>query len=240
MVLTRNPSFSTNTYNPHLSSCCCYPMPHTTVKTNHLPLLCSFWSCPYPLLLRNHCGLLKAPTPAIPAQRRTPQSRSALSSASHPFPPGLWPLDPPPSRPPLWAAPAPEQHLACASSRLWSVMAMICCRTSPVSWPGGGPGGGRDGAGDGSAGRGGASMDYGVGRALRRSRRAWSICARAAANRRRRRRRPWGAARAWAGLPPPTRPPRTAHGHAPNSSPQRPRTRLGVAEATALSTLLLP
>lgn len=53
--------------------------------------------------------------------------------------------------------------LACASSRLRSVMAMICCRTPPVSGRGGVPGA-RRGAGDGGAGRGGR---------LTWSRRAW-------------------------------------------------------------------
>lgn len=78
--------------------------------------------------------------------------------------------------------PNPRQHLACASSRLWSVMAMICCRTSPVLEPGGSPGGERRGAGGGGAGRGGrcgASMSCGC---STRSWRAWRARADVVAN----------------------------------------------------------
>ena len=52
--------------------------------------------------------------------------------------------------------------VACTSSRLWSVMAMIC-RTSSVSEPGGGRGGERRGAG---GRRRGASMSGEAWRAL--------------------------------------------------------------------------
>lgn len=142
-------------------------------------------------------------------------------------------------------------------------MAIICCRTSPVSGPGGGPGGGRRGAGRGGAGRcgrGGESIGCWARQAQREIRPAWSAHKGAAANPRhpraararpephpspsppanrrqpeaefRPRTRP--AVSASQLLPPgPLRP---AHGHAPNGPFQRPRTRLRVAEATALRT----
>lgn len=118
----------------------------------------------------------------------------------------------------------PAQHLACASSRLWSVMAMICCRISPVSGAGGGPGSGRRGAGGdgaGRCGRGGESMNRGAQLALRGSLRARSAHKGAAANHLHPR-----AARAHpqapplvtaSSQPPPAKRPRTAHGHAPPS-----------------------
>lgn len=126
--------------------------------------------------------------------------------------------------------------LACASSRLWSVMAMICCRTSPVLEPGGGPGGERRGAGGGGAGRGGrwgASMSCGC------STRSWgdwraradvvANCCRPCAPRAHSGAPPLASAY---GQPPPGRRWRPAQGHAPTSPSQRPRTLLEHSAST--------